>query len=152
MFRHLSTQHFKCSFCELICQKQNENIRKKWNKAECTTNKTVICLFHKICDFLYFLTQFCTLFLFLVKAYVPLSITPVDGTTPATPPTAGDGKWQTSPQYLGWIIPQEVHRVNINLLSRSTRVIALLMINLKRNCQLFTCVIKILDQITRSFM
>lgn len=56
---------------------------------------------------------------FLDKAYVTLNITPVVGTTPVT---AGDDRWQTSPQYLEWTTRQEVHQVNINLLINLKRM------------------------------
>ncbi len=79
-------------------------------------NKNAFRLFHEICEFLILSDSIFVLCCpLLVKDHVTLSITPVVGTTPVIAPTAGDGRWQTSPQYLDWTILQEVHQVNINL-------------------------------------
>lgn len=43
-----------------------------------------------------------------------LSSTPVAGRMLVKSLTAGEGSWQTSPQYLVWIIPLEMHLVNIH--------------------------------------
>lgn len=64
----------------------------------------------------YFLTKFSTVSPFAVKGRATLKVTLVDGWTPVTSPTAGQGRWQTSPQYLAWTIPQGVRQVSFNVL------------------------------------
>lgn len=68
----------------------------------------------------------------LVKGHASLSVTPVVGKISALSPTAGVGRWRTSPQYLDWTIPTEVRLVNINLLPCFIGAITLLIITLKQ--------------------